>query len=157
MVKWKSENFLIIFIALSVVQCNPIAQFNTNLRLPRTIIPLHYDLHLETAVHDGGIRNYGGEVDIFLRVEIPTSSVVLHQRGLNVISVNLINTDTGLDWPIQKETYDNVTEFLTIPTTNQLNAGDNLKLKIIFSGSLQSGTAGFYRSQYQVKGENFPR
>lgn len=156
MVKWKIENFLITFIVLSAVKCDPIAPLNTNLRLPRAIRPLHYDLHLETAVHDGGIRNYGGEVEIKLQVLENTSSVVIHQRGLNLISVNL-NTDTGLGLPIGTETYNNVTEFLTIPTSNQLNVGDNLTLTIKFSGKLQSGTAGFYRSQYQMKGENFPR
>lgn len=157
MVKWKSEIILILFVILSAIECETIAPLNTDLRLPRAIKPLHYKIHIETAVHDGGLRDFGGEVKIDLKVLETTNHVVLHHRGLNVWNFTLINTDTSINYSIQPLTYDNVTEFLTIVSNDLLTAGDNLTLTIEFSGKLQTGTAGFYRSQYQVKGENFPR
>ena len=157
MVKWKSENLFMIIAVLSAGDCSLIEPFNTNLRLPRAIRPLHYEISLDTAVHDGGLRDYGGEVKIDLDVLELTSNVVLHHRGLNIIDVNLSNATTGTNLVIQSQTYDNVTEFLSIQSRDQLNDGDKLRLEIKFSGKLQTGTAGFYRSQYQVKGKNFPR
>lgn len=157
MVKWKSENLLMIIAALSVIDCSPIEPFTRNLRLPRAIKPLNYEISLDTEVHDGGIRDYGGKVKIDLEVLELTNHVVLHHRGLNIIDVKLINATTNSNLIIQSPTYDNVTEFLSIQSSDQLNVGDKLRLEIDFSGKLQTGTAGFYRSQYQVKGENAPR
>lgn len=151
MLNWKKEIFLITLGLLSVIAQSP------NMRLPRAIIPKHYDLHLETAVHDGGIRSYGGEVNIDLEVFEATNYVVLHHRGLNLTNVSLVNIVTSSNLSIQSPIYDNVTEFLTIQSDIQLNVGDALRLKIEFTGKLNTGTSGFYRSQYQVRGENFPR
>lgn len=154
MVKWKSEKFVIIVLSA----LNLIAQLSAqNLRLPRTIKPTHYDLHLETHVHNGGDRDYGGHVKIDLEAVEFTNKVILHHRGLNIINVDLFNISSSADLTIQEQIYDNVTEFLTIETVGELSLGDKVRLDIEFSGKLQTGTAGFYRSQYQVKGENFPR
>lgn len=149
MVKWKSENLVIIFIALSVVNCDD------NLRLPKAIKPLHYDIKLESALDENGTTNYGGEVKIELEVLEEVNDIVLHHRGLNIRNTTLKNS--SVDWPIDNPVYDNVTEFLTIHSNTTFIVGDILTLMIEFDGNLQTGTAGFYRSQYFVKGENSPR
>lgn len=162
MIKWKSEIFLAVIAIISVVNCAPRESASAlnaeDLRLPRTILPTHYAIDLETSVHDHGNRDYGGHVKIDLTVLEATNQVILHHRGLNIIDVKLFDVQTGNVVPLQGlHDYSNETEFLTITSSTQLNLSARLRLEIEFSGKLQTGTAGFYRSQYQVSGENEPR
>lgn len=136
---------------LSLVNCE-----ETNLRLPRAIFPFHYEIRLETAVHNDGIRDYGGTVIIELYVNESTSQVVLHHRDLSITNVKLY-TPLSIEVYTEEHSYNNETEFLTIPTSLPLTAGSKLYLEIHFNGKLQTGTAGFYLSQYQVAGESKPR
>lgn len=154
MVKWKCEIIFLIFTAvLSAVNC----QISDNLRLPGDIVPIRYEIILDTEVHNDGIRDYEGTVKIDLRVEQDTSQVVLHHRDLSITDVKLLDSRTRTNVPIQQHVYSNETEFLTIPTISGLIKDTLLILEIKFNGKLQTGTAGFYRSQYQVPGENKPR
>ena len=154
MVKWKCEIVFLIFTAvLSAVNC----QLSDNLRLPGDIIPDHYEISLDTEVHNEGIRDYEGTVKINLEVVQNTSQVVLHHRDLSITDVTLFDNQTRTSVPLRQHIYSNETEFLTIPTVSELIEGTFLILEIKFNGKHQTGTAGFYRSQYQVSGENKPR
>lgn len=153
MVKWK--NLLVIISISLIVDCE--SQLTTELRLPRKIRPLHYEINLETVVHDGGNRDYGGEVKIDLNVLEATNEIVLHHRGLSINFVTLFDANDNFQFTIQNTSYSNDTEFLTIRSSLIINQGTRLRLQIEFNGKLQTGTAGFYRSQYQVPGENLPR
>lgn len=152
MEKWKTSEILITIIAItSLVSGGPL-EVQSNLRLPKNIKPIHYELNLETMVHDQGNSDYGGDVKIDILVVESTNQIVLHHRGLNIMRVTLEDVRTRniitSTWD-----YNNETEFLTIYSSSLLNAESSLNLEIEFSGKLQTGTAGFYRSQYTLPGE----
>lgn len=157
MVKWKCEIISLLFAILSVLNFAPSEAQDTNLRLPRAVRPLHYEIKLETAVHEGGIRDYEGSVKIDLSVVETTNQVVLHHRDLSITNVQLFYNQTGVEIDISSTGYNNETEFFTITTSSELTVSSILSLEIQFNGKLQTGTAGFYRSQYQVPGESTPR
>lgn len=52
-----------------------------NIRLPRTIVPSHYDLHLNV---DPNKEGFSGKEKIVVNVENITSHIIIHSHLLNV-------------------------------------------------------------------------
>lgn len=117
------------------------------LKLPKTSIPVKYDLTLDFSV--SGSRTTKGNVKIDIRVLEDTDAIVLNSRALGVNSVKVSDASTELEntFFLQPEN-----DFLIINITSRpLLKNDNLKLEIDFSGSLQTNsTKGVYRSSYKL-------
>lgn len=146
--KWLKSGILLVAI-LSASKASPVASDDDdNLRLPQTSFPLHYDLSLTTSVH-AGHRNFTGSEKIDIEIRESTDIITMHCRGLAFESVKLIarsGAEVEIDYWFEEEK-----DFVHIESLiRPLQFGELYTVEIIFSGQLQLGTSGFYRSSYKV-------
>lgn len=79
--------------AIAIVLAAAMIGANGNeFRLPRSVLPTHYDVRLRTEVHQGA-KDLRGTVGIKVNVVEPTGKIVLHSLGIKVRNVSLSNLD----------------------------------------------------------------
>uniref|UniRef100_A0A182JR33 Aminopeptidase n=1 Tax=Anopheles christyi TaxID=43041 RepID=A0A182JR33_9DIPT len=118
-------------------------------RLPRYIVPTHYNLYLETEVHTGN-RSYSGSVDIYLNVLQQTKTIYVHNRGLRITSNELYITNpiTNLTFlETLRYTEDVEREFVIFAIRRALAPAEYI-LRLDFEGELRLDDDGFYLSSY---------
>jgi hypothetical protein len=167
MVKWKSEiTIVVVSVLLLAISAAPYidsveeevvaAADDDSIRLPTSVIPIHYDLALVTTVHTG-TRAFSGNVRIRVQVVTATNSITLHNRGLSIDRVVLTNVASG-NAVVNTFSLDTTRDFLIIDTDEvTLTQGAEYLLEIEYTGNLRTDMGGFYRSQYFVDGETLPR
>ena len=111
-------------------------------RLPRTVIPSHYEL---TLTPDLDAATFGGHVVVDVDVMEPVTDIVLNTAELTLGEVALIN-DSGQRLGATVET-DEESERSTLTLDGTADAGA-WKLDITFDGILNDDLRGFYRSVY---------
>ncbi|GJQ82074.1 hypothetical protein Trydic_g6946 [Trypoxylus dichotomus] len=111
-----------------------------NYRLPNSVIPVHYDLHLNPDL-TGDSGNFEGKVVIRVSVQEATRTVKLHNNGLTISSVTI-------DGAACTYTTDTTYELLNItPENGPLDVGA-AEITIEFSGSMENRIVGLYISSY---------
>ncbi len=111
-------------------------------RLPRTVIPSHYELALTP---DLAGATFGGHVVIDVDVLEAVSEIVLNTAELTLHSCVLSNED---GWRLEATTEtDEGAERSTLTLASTLEPGP-WKLEISFDGTLNDDLRGFYRSVY---------
>lgn len=139
--------FLVI-LSLSCIAFSVVADDKKASRLPRTSIPLSYDLNLNTKVHVNQ-RGFSGIVKISIEITQRTNEIVLHNRALTVKSVNLTAEDKSE--VLQTHRFDVENDFMIIDVgSRDLLAGEKVSVEIVYSGFLQLDSTGFYRSSYRL-------
>lgn len=118
-------------------------------RLPNTTRPEAYTLDLTTNIHNS-VFDFVGTVYIDIVVLQPTPVITLHQRQLTVSFITLESIpSTGTAIPLSPHTYDPISEFLSIPLeSGTLESNGRYRITIIYTGTLRTDEAGFYRSSY---------
>ena len=111
-------------------------------RLPRTVIPSHYDLTLTPDLDAAG---FGGHVVIDIDVHEAVSDIVLNTAELTLHSASVFN-DAGQRLAASIET-DEEEERSTLTLPGAIEPGA-WKLEISFDGILNDDLRGFYRSVY---------
>jgi hypothetical protein len=110
-------------------------------RLPTSVVPLTYDLHLYPNISDGFFK---GNVLMHLKVQMKTNEIVMHCNNLD-IAKTLINGE--LSWfDVDDSSY----ELLTIKMKNGADflEGSDVNVTIYFNGNLENKIVGLYKSQY---------
>lgn len=111
-------------------------------RLPRTVIPRHYDL---TLTPDLGAATFGGHVVIDVDVVEPVERIVLNTAELTLHTASLFDEDgRRLEASIFS---DEEAERSTLTLDAVADPG-SWKLEISFDGTLNDDLRGFYRSVY---------
>ena len=111
-------------------------------RLPASIVPVRYDLHLTP---DLSAASFDGQETIALEVLEPADEVVLNAAELEIRSAQLENT-AGQRWPCAVR-LDEVDERLHLRPPQPITPG-KWQLSLTFRGSLNDRLRGFYRSSY---------
>lgn len=165
MVKWKKISGIIALIAvvITVISATPyssfegeIVPFEDSIRLPNSVIPVHYDIQLVTNVHNG-TRAISGGVKIHVKILEQTNSITLHSRGLTILLVQLINLSSQNSVPVTRS-FDTSKDFLILSTDDTfLLPNEEYSVEIFYNGNLRTDMGGFYRSLYYVTGETEPR
>ena len=139
---WYENRASEIFIWLK--RKNP--KLTTNYRLPTSVKPTAYDIHLQPFFEENVEKKFTfeGKVIINLNIEKDTWEIVLHQFGLDIKTIQL-NSE-----PIEDNNtdYNKTTQLLTIYPKNVLKANTTVKLQFDYSGHLRDDMRGFYRSYY---------
>lgn len=130
------------------------------LRLPRALIPVTYNLHLDVDVHKA---EFNGSVVITLRVMENTSFVILHSHGLAIrqsaVSVDNITSASpssasgggSRSVPIRDQKLVPVFDFYIIELTKNMQPGEMYNVSIgLFQGQLLDDMKGLYRSVYRT-------
>ena len=126
-----------------------------NIRLPRDVLPHHYDVRLLPILETGNFSILG-RVSVDIECKEVTDRIVLHSVDIVVDpkSVQLIHkvnqahalSVSGID-------YDTKLEFLIVRLDHKLTKGSNYTLSMDFLGNLTDRLKGFYRSNYKEDGE----
>lgn len=146
--KWLSGLFFVIF--LSSIGAVPVPFAVEPARLPKTSFPVKYIVLIRaTEIHEGN-RDFSGAVRIELQVAEPTIRITLHNRGLTILTVDLLDDDDS--YITNTATHEPENEFLHVESSNQLLPGRLYKVVITYSSQLNSQPTGFYRSTYRDAG-----
>lgn len=116
-------------------------------RLPNQTKPIHYDIWLSTAVHQGNFA-FEGRVTILIDTFENTSEITLHYRQINIQNVKLMREAGGNIQSNVSFSLNPATEFLIIRPNQMLTAPNKYQIQITYTGTLRSDDAGFYRSSY---------
>ncbi len=111
-------------------------------RLPRSVVPEHYDLHLEPEIEAG---TFSGTVGSAVNIQSETNEVLLNCLELTIGSAKAID-DKGKEL-IAKTALDADNERLKLSFSKALKPG-LWHLQIEFAGILNERLHGFYRSSY---------
>ncbi|HEV2370101.1 MAG TPA: M1 family metallopeptidase, partial [Acidimicrobiales bacterium] len=112
-------------------------------RLPRTVVPVRYDLTLTPDLVDA---RFAGEARIQVQVTETVTEVVLNAVELDLLSASLVN-EAG-DIVDGTVSYDEAEERATIALDAPAEAG-RWELDVTFTGILNDKLHGFYRSTFR--------
>lgn len=116
-----------------------------NVRLPRSLVPLHYDVELEPRLY--GNFTFSGNVAILVSCAQAASNVTLHIKDLNVSDVSVTGAGGGAV-EIDGHSENKALQFLVIALKKPLAESTNYTIRMRFVGLLNDDLAGFYRSSY---------
>ncbi|XP_060695276.1 thyrotropin-releasing hormone-degrading ectoenzyme-like [Hemiscyllium ocellatum] len=122
----------------------------TQLRLPTSIKPYHYDLNL-TAFMDN--FTFTGEICIWMHCVNPTKYIVLHADKLPVEGVEVTVANTSEHLGIRKYFLYPQNQVLVIMLTRELKAQKHYTATIKYSAKIADELLGFFRSSYVTNGE----
>jgi len=111
-------------------------------RLPRHVVPSHYDIHLAPRIDDAA---FTGSVTIEVGITEPTSEIVLNAAELTIDSVSIQHGGviTTPEWRL-----DEGEERMHIDLESPIPAG-SATIDIAFAGVLNDQLRGFYRSTFR--------
>ena len=116
-----------------------------DLRLPRSITPIHYDLHIEANHNE---NKFQGEIEIKVKVEEPTNIIKLHSHLLTIYEQEVTGDGTKLNI---KSSYDSQKQFFIIELLNgNLEKNKNYFIKLSYNGSFEGKSVGFYKGKFKI-------
>ncbi len=116
---------------------------DNSFRLPRGIVPQHYDIKLDL---DFDHFTFAGEAGIDIRVSEPAPAVILNTADIDIKEAFLTS---GSDrFGITGIAYDEKFERATLSLESELAPGD-YRLTIDYSGTINDQLKGLYRSTYR--------
>lgn len=126
----------------------------TNVRLPRTMHPISYELKLTPFLFVGNFT-FNGDVRIKVNVTKSCRNVTLHAIALKISDVSVwkigngTQTDASLvdisdKYAIEPD------QFFVIIFPTELEANNTYEINIKYTGVLNDILQGFYRSSYEV-------
>ncbi|KAG8598308.1 hypothetical protein GDO81_002557 [Engystomops pustulosus] len=119
-----------------------------DLRLPKYVAPLHYDLSLHPNLTT---LTFSGLTKITIAVRQQTSSVILHSKHL-VISKTSLERRSG-NGLIQQDLHlveHPASEQIALLSADPLSPGENYTLYIAYSANLSDSFHGFYKGSYRT-------
>ncbi|XP_006626843.3 endoplasmic reticulum aminopeptidase 2 [Lepisosteus oculatus] len=121
------------------------------MRLPRSIVPNHYDLLIHPNLTT---LNFTGSVTIEVDVKHSTSYVILHSKDLGITKTTIIPEEDwgsgGLGQTVRILEYP-PHEQIALLAPEPLNEQRKYRLYIEFQANLADGYDGLYKSTYQTK------
>lgn len=142
--------FRFLFVIVTLLVTQTLAQDFTTYRLPNNTIPETYDLSIRTWIDEGN-GTFTGTVRIGILATESTDFIRLHHNVDQVQSVAVLSAN---EQPIAigETSYNPEYSFLTIPIAgSNLTQGTRYFIDIDYVGFMNS-FSGFYRSSYVIDG-----
>uniref|UniRef100_A0A1A8GD29 Aminopeptidase n=1 Tax=Nothobranchius korthausae TaxID=1143690 RepID=A0A1A8GD29_9TELE len=114
------------------------------MRLPRTISPLHYDLTIHPNLTT---LDFTGVVRISLDVHEDTSAVILHAKQMEISNVLLLAPEGAR--PLKVLEYPGFHQ-LALMSDSVLTKGRKYEVQLEFAANLSDSFHGFYKSSYRT-------
>uniref|UniRef100_A0A8C2Y7L3 Aminopeptidase n=1 Tax=Coturnix japonica TaxID=93934 RepID=A0A8C2Y7L3_COTJA len=117
-------------------------------RLPRHLLPLHYELELWPRVRPGqeGPFGFSGQVNITVRCRRDTRSVVLHSAGLHNHRAAVLGPGAALE--VEGLRLEEEGELAVLELREPLLAGRQYVLQLSFHGRLREDREGLFLTRY---------
>ncbi|KAF5386438.1 hypothetical protein D9757_005908 [Collybiopsis confluens] len=121
-------------------------------RLPTNVSPSHYTLAILT---DLAQHKFRGTVEIDLKVNEDTSTIVLNSANLQLAdaSVTITQAGPGEAFVPVSQSVDAISERATFVFPSTFKAGSALQLFIAFEGELSGNLVGYYEGTWEHEGE----
>lgn len=121
----------------------------SGLRLPRSVIPSHYDLELKINLDK---FDFIGSCNITAYVNISTRFILFHKNFLDLNESTIkVRTDLRHYWTIHKQTQLLEYHFHLLEMEKELPAGLTIYIEIgLFAGVIREDLRGLYRSSYKA-------
>uniref|UniRef100_A0A8U8BV53 Aminopeptidase n=1 Tax=Geospiza parvula TaxID=87175 RepID=A0A8U8BV53_GEOPR len=128
-------------------------------RLPRHLLPLHYDLELWPRVRPGqaGPFAFTGQVNITVRCLQDTDAVVLHSAGLRSRGAAAVRgplSEPGAAVEVAGLRQDEAGEVAVLELRGRLRAGRRYVLQLGFQGRLEEDLDGLFLTRYTDRGQS---
>lgn len=140
---------------------------NPPYRLPDSLSPLHYKLHVITYLGEDAGNTFDGNVRIKVIANEETENITLHSKFLKIqtdtIKVKELSSTEATAKKVDKEpatnedgkplevtgtSFDIEHDFFTMKMKTPLEKGKTYEIFIKFSAELNTGLVGYYRSSY---------
>lgn len=121
-----------------------------DVRLPRSIEPVSYDIRLVPFLVTDNFT-FNGQVTILVRALEDCRNITLHATAITIHSVR-IEDDTAEPVEIRDKRADTMRQFFIIETDTWLQKGSSYRVYITYEGILNDYLQGFYRSSYRSGG-----
>lgn len=127
---------------------NPPQPWETDFRLPKDTVPLHYDLYLFPQLDQD---TFTGKVTIEVETSKPRSFFLVHALHLNITKTSVTTFDHH-DVPVEEAFAHQSNEFwvVKLKSDGPLAPAGNYRLIFEFDGRLDLAIVGFYRSDYHL-------
>ena len=116
-----------------------------NLRLPKYIVPIHYEITLYPDFYDDNGWFYGNET-VEIDIQQTTNVVLIHANFLNITRTRLTYSD-GTNIELSRTFWYEENQFWVVETVEPVRVG-TVYLDLEFDGSLTRAIVGFYKSSY---------
>lgn len=122
-----------------------------DVRLPRHLEPLHYNLELVPFLIPDNFT-IRGRVEIEVLCRLPATNITLHAADLEIdnSTVTVSDLSTGDDIEVSGVAYDEAREFYILNTGSELEQGKKYVIKIRYTAFLKDNLKGFYRFVFLV-------
>lgn len=153
---------LVFLLFIATIGSTLIEDEITSFRLINDTVPLHYNLHITTRIHEDQF-DFNGTVDIEVYVKNSTNKIVLHSKDLVISGLNLVDIEKSA--PLDNIVYkllDHYGMLVVYSTSNDvlvdddeylLREGKTYLLSIQYSGRLNNiynnRTFGIYAANYK--------
>lgn len=119
--------------------------------LPKGIIPVHYAITLTPTLH--GAFGFTGKSVITVKAINTTRVITMHSKDLDFEKDKVVVTVGNKTFKAELKVDDEKdeekkTDFLTLTTTEDIEAGKDVIITLEYSGVLNDDLRGFYRSSY---------
>ncbi|KAM8984244.1 aminopeptidase Q isoform 2-T2 [Ara ararauna] len=126
-------------------------------RLPRNLLPLHYDLELWPQVRPGqaGPFAFSGQVNITVHCLQDTDAAVLHSSGLRSHGAGVVRgplSEKGAVVEVAGLRMDAASEVAVLELRGRLLAGRRYVLQLGFQGRLEEDLDGLFLTRYTDQG-----
>lgn len=128
---------------IPVATNNEIFPWN-NLRLPDSLVPMRYRIHIHPNLTTLGVK---GQVTIEFNVKAETNFIVLHSKNLTIIERVVLNSK-GEELEIERFLEYTYAQQIYIETKEYFEKGMNYSLNIRYNSKLGRELEGFYLSSY---------
>ncbi|XP_053726142.1 endoplasmic reticulum aminopeptidase 1b [Synchiropus splendidus] len=115
------------------------------MRLPKTIFPLHYDLSIHPNLTS---LDFTGVVRIQLDVREDTRTIVLHAKQMMVGNALLLAPDGARPLQVLENPR---AHLIALQTPSMMTRGRKYEVQLEFSANLSDSFHGFYKSTYKTK------
>lgn len=134
---------------------------DVNLRLPRSIVPISYDIKLIPFLYDNNFT-FSGEIKIRINVTESCKNITLHAMALTIRNSDVIITKASADGTsignklieIKSQYFVESKQFYIIELNEMLQNGSLYVVEIKYGGVLNDLLQGFYRSSYTIGNES---
>ena len=129
----------------------------TDIRLPRTLTPLQYDLEITPHLYTGDEKDFYfyGKVGITIKCKEATKIVTIHANMLKIdfSTVTLTQVAPNAYVNVVNMTEDKKRQFVHFFLSDDMVKGKEYRLFMKFTGPLKTDLKGFYLSSYKENGQ----
>ncbi|KAI8424606.1 hypothetical protein MSG28_003040 [Choristoneura fumiferana] len=129
-----------------------ISNYNdTNYRLNSLFKPFCYYITITPhfqSTHGENAQTFDGKVSVIISPNVNTNQIQIHSKNLTFTANNITVSDSQTVNPVTTLEFNAKYDFVYINVQNEMQAGVEYTLEILYTGVIRKDRTGFYMDQY---------